>query len=74
MKLNKGVIIVEPCKKQENIFDGEQFTANKGVVLHIADDVQFVDPGDTVIFFTIKPMIEEHNWYVLEENEILVKL
>lgn len=74
MKCNSGIIIVEPKQKDSNAFDKDPFENYSGKVLYKADDVKFVDIDDDIIFFTIKPKIEEENWFVISEEEVLINL
>lgn len=74
MKLNNYQVIIKPKERETNSFDQEIASHYRGVVEYVADNVFFVEPGDEVIFFTIKPFISEENWWVVDESEILVNL
>jgi len=74
MKCNKGVVLISPITRTENIFDTDTLSNYRGTVVHVADDVEFCKVGDEVIFWTITPFIEEEKWYAVTEAEILVNL
>lgn len=74
MKINNGLVLVVPEKSNLGHFDEGEVAQNVGIVQEVAEDVTFCGIGDRVIFFTIKPMIKDFGWYVLEEQEILINL
>jgi hypothetical protein len=74
MILNKGLVLVVPEKSNLGHFDEGEVQQNIGIVQETAKDVEFCGAGDKVVFFTIKPIIKDFGWYVLEEQEILINL
>lgn len=74
MIINKGLVLVVPEKSNLGHFDEGEVRENIGIVQETAEDVQFCKKGDRVIYFTIKPIIRDFGWYVLEEAEILINL
>jgi hypothetical protein len=74
MILNNGLVLVVPEKTNLGHFDEGEVKQNIGIVQETAKGVEFCNSGDRVIFFTIKPLIRDFGWYVLEEEEILINL
>jgi hypothetical protein len=74
MILNKGLVLVVPEKTNLGPFDEGEVKENIGVISNIAEDVTFCSVGDRVVYFTIKPLIRDFGWYVLEEGEVLINL
>lgn len=74
MKCNSGIVLVTPMEQQTNSFDKNRLSNYRGIVAHKADDVDFVNIGDEVLFFSVNQLIEEENWFALREEDILVNL